>query len=80
MESPLDLPLSEDGETLVEPEVFKVAVGHEVPRPGVRDLVGDHVGVGLVSTVGRIFENCKYEIGFIFFKLKFKVIFFKILS
>ena len=50
VESPHDLSLREDGESLIEPEVFKVAVGHQVPRPGVGDLVSDHVGIGLVTT------------------------------
>jgi hypothetical protein len=43
----LDLPLNKDGESLVEPEMLKALVGHEVPGPGVRNLVGDHVSVRL---------------------------------
>ena len=49
-----NLPLGEDGEPLVEPEVLEVDVGHQVARPGVGDLVGDHVRIGLVTTEGRI--------------------------
>ena len=51
-----DLPLGEDGEALVEPEVLKVAVGDQVPSPGVRDLVSDHVGIGLVATEEGFFK------------------------
>ena len=43
-----NLPLGEDGEALVEPEVLEVDVGDEVAGPGVGDLVGDHRRVGLV--------------------------------
>ena len=47
-QSPLDLPLDEHGEPLVQPEVLKVVVGDEVAGPRVRDLVGDDVGERLV--------------------------------
>ena len=39
------LPLREHGEPLVQPEVLKVDVGHQVARPGVSNLVGDHVRI-----------------------------------
>ena len=29
-----DLPLGEDGEALVEPEVLKIIIGHQVAGPG----------------------------------------------
>ena len=35
-----NLSLGEDGESLVKPEVLKVEVGHQVPRPGVGYLMG----------------------------------------
>ena len=43
-----NLPLSENGEPLVQPEVLEVDIGHQVAGPGVGDLVGDHIRVGLV--------------------------------
>ena len=43
-----NLPLSEHGEPLVQPEVLEVDIGHQVAGPGVGDLVGDHIRVGLV--------------------------------
>jgi hypothetical protein len=43
----LDLPLDKDGESLVEPEMLEALVGHEVPGPGVCNLVSDHVSVRL---------------------------------
>ena len=33
-ESADDLPLGEDGEALVEPEVLKIIIGHQVAGPG----------------------------------------------
>merc|ERR1719376_150093 len=49
MQSPLDFPLCEHGEALIEPEMLEVKVGDEVSSPRVGDFVGDHVSVGLVS-------------------------------
>ena len=43
------LPVEEHVETLVDPEVLHVLVGHEVPGPRVSDLVGNHEGVWLVT-------------------------------
>ena len=50
----LYLPLQKGGEAFVKPEVLHISVGHQVPCPGVGDLVSDHVGIGLVTTEGGI--------------------------
>ena len=39
------LPLREHCEPLVQPEVLKVDVGHQVASPGVSNLVGDYVRI-----------------------------------
>jgi len=36
-----DLALHKDGETLIEPKVLKVGVGHQIARPAVSYFVGD---------------------------------------
>ena len=45
------LPLGEDGEPLIEPEVLEVGVGHQVAGPAVSDLVSDQESQGLVSAL-----------------------------
>ena len=44
-----NLPLREDGEALVEPEVLKVDIGDQVARPTVGNLVSNDIGQTLVS-------------------------------
>ena len=54
-----DFSFGENRETLVQPKVFEVLVGHEVAGPAVSDLVGDHVRQGLVAGLDRfkVVEN-----------------------
>ena len=46
-----NFPLCEHGEALVQPEVLKVGIGHEVSGPRVSNLVSDDVGQRLVPSL-----------------------------
>ena len=48
-----DLPLDEDGEPLVEPEVLPGFVGHEVTAPRVRNLVRHHMRLASIPRKQR---------------------------
>jgi len=46
-----DLSLHKDGETLIEPEVLKVGIRHQIARPAVSNFVGDYVNQRPVTSL-----------------------------
>ena len=54
-----DLSLGENGEALVQPEVLKVFVGHQIAGPAVSNLVSNHRGQ---ASIPGLFEKTKAEL------------------
>ena len=57
METTGNFAFDKNGESFVQPEMFKIAVGHQISSPAVGDLVSDQINKRTIASLTQENDN-----------------------